>query len=71
MMTGLVLKGCRGVKMDWLVIRWGLDNIDVCQVHVRDEMGWGGRPHLKRERREARGYTEEMWREGDTEQSSL
>lgn len=42
MMTGLVLKGCRGVKMDWLVIRWGLDNVDVCQVHVRDGMGWGG-----------------------------
>lgn len=57
MMTGLVLKGCRGVKMDWLVIRWGLDNIDVCQVHVRDEMGWGG-GHTSRGREEKLGGTQ-------------
>ncbi len=46
MMTELVLKGRRGVKMDWLVIHWGQDNVDDCQVGVRD--GTGGRPCLTR-----------------------
>lgn len=57
-MTELVLKGCRGVKMDWLVIHWGHDNVDDCQVGVRD--GTGGRPCLTRGKWAALERTEEM-----------